>query len=140
MSTISLKMSEYQAIVKGREDADRRLVELTLELAAAQRADPSGRIPPLLDMINHAKRLIQFAVANLPPETTRGWPYGDLASFARALAASAPKDGADAELAHSWLSWIRDAVPVEAERAQLDAAKLAVASRLDEPAPGEPTA
>lgn len=79
MAQITLSLEEYQILVDARKEAENKTASLQHALADLKliASDP-GTVKALTDLARHALTLARFAVGNLPPESTRGWPVESL--------------------------------------------------------------
>ena len=74
MASITLTLEEYEGLKEKYRTAENEAAWLTNELARARTEDGSGQVAPLVVLVRNALDVVSFAVANLPPETTKNWP------------------------------------------------------------------
>lgn len=80
--TITLTIQEYNDLQATLHESERRRLELEAQLAAVQ----DGRaVLQAARVWKAALTIVQFAVANLPPETSPGWPWKELDALAAHL-------------------------------------------------------
>jgi hypothetical protein len=77
MPTITLTGDEYQELLNNTKTANNDAAALRAELVkvrteALEQGVVSGKL--LCELVRHSLTVTRFAVANLPPETIRGWP------------------------------------------------------------------
>jgi hypothetical protein len=82
---VTLGIDEWDDMRNKQQRLHDEIAALGQQLAAAERQDPTGRLVPVLETIEAAIPVIQFAVGNLHPDTIIGWPYESLRSFADLL-------------------------------------------------------
>lgn len=87
MAQHTLNDEEYHELIRAREEAYAEANRLRGELVAAKQADPANRIKALNDFARSAIEIVRFAVANLNPESIRGWPTNALKNVADLMAA-----------------------------------------------------
>lgn len=81
-ATVTIALSELTEIQRARETAEQRA-------AVAEQSLREGKIAAndatTYAVARDALDVVRFAIANLPPETTRGWPVEKLRSLAENL-------------------------------------------------------
>lgn len=83
--SVTLSFEEYANIKLARETAEAEAAGLRADLVKAKNEDPSGRINQLGELARELIQVLRFAVGNLPPETTRHWPFRSLEAAAKLL-------------------------------------------------------
>jgi len=73
-ATLNLSMSDYTMLLNRVKEAEQEAAEARVALQAQRLEDPTGRVPALTTFARECLTIARFAVANLPPETIRGWP------------------------------------------------------------------
>lgn len=79
---VSISLTDLDAMRQAKAKADARIQELETKLAAAERQALGTGIGDYIEAIETVTPIVQYAVANLPPETSPGWPYEKLRQFA----------------------------------------------------------
>jgi len=125
MPTLTLTPEEYETMLQTRREAEAENERLRHELVAARGLDGNEVITALTQLVRHAMPIISFAVANLPPETIRGWPTGDLARLADGLENLPDFAPADDELRLSWNDFVCDLRMLERQRTATSAQPVA---------------
>ncbi len=111
-----LNDDEYNEIKNREKTALDRCAELERDLVAAKRADP--RVRDLEALARDLITVMRFAVANLPPETTRNWPRTELTMIATHLQAL-PSYGSDDEtLAIELRAFVDSCIDADRKRAE----------------------
>jgi hypothetical protein len=138
MAEIKMSLEEYQELTGQRDEAERARGEMAKKLADAEMADPTGRVPELVECIRAGLAVVKFAVGNLAPETVRGWPYADLKRFAEGVAKLPGADAFTEGAAHEFQSFINGAREIEELRRARDEQRMNPPAQAPEPTP-EPT-
>ncbi len=68
-------MNDYTMLLNRVKEAESAAADARLALTAQRLEDPSGRVPALTSFARECLTIARFAVANLPPEMIRGWPF-----------------------------------------------------------------
>lgn len=79
--TVTISLSEWQTQLDARAAAEAEVARLKAALAAAEAADPSGRVPALLEGLRAARWLAGLAMQY----PAKRWPIDELRIFARAF-------------------------------------------------------
>lgn len=116
MPQLTLSLDEWNEQLRLRQEAEARVTKLEAELVEAKRADPAGRIWELERLAANAMPVLRFAVANLPPEAVRGWPWRALAAFASYMSWLPAFSDDDRDLANEWIAFAGEAERLEAMR------------------------
>lgn len=133
MATHTLNDEEYGNLINQREEAWKHIGELQAELARVKAEDSANRIAPLNALARAQLVIVRFAVANLPPETIKGWPTEALEAVAASLPALIDHSVDDVDLAITLRDFRRDCESVALMRATRREEKLA--ADRNEPTP-----
>jgi hypothetical protein len=125
-ATLSIPLSEYLEIQKKLGEREKKIEELEAAIKDEQMRDPSGRIEALLGALQAVVPVVQFAVASLPPESVRGWPYVALEKFGQCLTAIPGGDQHMIELGHDLVIFAHEVEPFEKARARGERAEARV--------------
>lgn len=125
-ATINLPLSEYMELQKQIGERDAKIAALEAAVRAEQVRDPEGRIVALVGAVSAVVPVVQFAVASLPPESVRGWPYQALEKFAACLASIPGGDQHLIELGRDLAIFAREIEPFEKARARGERAEARV--------------
>jgi hypothetical protein len=106
MLTISL--DDYNAMLATRAVAEQELAIATNQLIEAKLVDPSGRLPALVAFSRDCLTIARFAVANLPPEMIRSWPYEALRRVAAGLPLLPDAREDDRDMALDMINFAKD--------------------------------
>lgn len=116
MATITMTDIEYNQMLSAKADCEKQIADLKNRLIEAQSQDADGRITSLITAMGAARSVIGFAVAHLPPEAYKGWPYEQLRQFAQIMNTSpVPYDWT--ENAIDLIAFARETERYEIERA-----------------------
>lgn len=86
MGNVSMTIEEYEDMKLQRYTAENEAARLQKELVAARMLSSSGEsLEALTKLTRDSLAITRFAIANLPPETIRGWPYETLREIASKL-------------------------------------------------------
>lgn len=77
-ATMTIPYSEYQSLLDAIKKNAEDITQVRIELTAAKMADPTGRVPTITAFARECLTIARYAVANLPPELNKGWPYRTL--------------------------------------------------------------
>lgn len=124
MAQHTLNDEEYASLINGRADAQKRAAELEAEIKRVRLEDPANRIEPLNELARHAFTIIRFAVANLNPENTRGWPTEAVHAVADLIPTIADRTTDDHDFANELHAFARDCEQYALHRQQKRDAKL----------------
>ena len=85
--TVTVKLSDFDKLRDQLREAQNKNYELDKQLTAAKLVDVdgSGVTKQLLDGFHAAVKVVQFAVGNLDPQATAGWPHKALVDIADAI-------------------------------------------------------
>lgn len=78
MPSVTMTLEELDGLRARERAAIMRTVELEKQLVEAKQADPLERIGQLMLLCRTFMGITRFAIANLPPETIKGWPWLNL--------------------------------------------------------------
>lgn len=86
MAQVTLTMDEYNELKTAKEQALEEVARLKANaFRAVLDSDATGTIKALNELARTQLQVIRFAMANLPPEDTRGWPMIALEGIAGKL-------------------------------------------------------
>jgi hypothetical protein len=85
-ATVTLPLSELQALQQQVAIAEAETVKVRAELAAAKLESPDGKIVTMTAFSRDCLTLARFAVAHCSPEVIVGWPFDVLRRVADGLA------------------------------------------------------
>jgi len=112
-ATVTIQLNEFQAIQEAKKRAEE-------ELAALQNQIKEMKIeasdPVLLVVARSAIEVMRFAVASLPPESTKNWPSFALKKVAENLASMPDATTDDQELAITFMGFARECERFEERR------------------------
>jgi len=74
-ATLQMTLVDYNSLLDARTKAEQELASVRNELAAAKLVDPTETIAKVTAFARDCLTIARFAVANLPPEMIRSWPY-----------------------------------------------------------------
>lgn len=74
-ATLTMTLADYQELLNARKRAEQEVADVREELARAKLVDPTNTIAGLTKFARDCLTVAQYAVANLPPELNKGWPY-----------------------------------------------------------------
>lgn len=124
MATHTLTDVEYGDLINAREEALKDNARLQAELVEAKKTDPANRVAPLNELVRAAFEIVRFAVANLNPESTRGWPTKALNDVADRIPTLVDYTSDDGDLATELRSFARDCEAYALQRARMREEKL----------------
>jgi len=81
--TVSIALSEWQTQLDRTRLAELEISRLRAALAAAEQADPAGRVPALIEGLQAARWLVVLAMQY----PAKRWPVDELRTFARVFRA-----------------------------------------------------
>lgn len=113
---IQMTMEEWSTHQEERRSLEKQLMETNTKLAAAEAADPSGKVQHLVSCVAAAREVVRFAIAHLAPETVRGWPHEQLTLFANLLESSPGATTDYKEMAIDLRDFARQAARLEEAR------------------------
>jgi hypothetical protein len=115
-ATLTISLNDYNALLASRAAIEADLIIVSKELEAAKLVDPSGRLPALVAFSRDCLTLARFAVANLPPEMIRGWPYEALRRIAAELPTLPDATADDRDMALDLINFAKDCEDHEIRR------------------------
>jgi hypothetical protein len=107
-ATVTIPYSEFEEIQKARQAAEERAAKAEV-LVATTKVEKCNQ--HLLALSRAAIEIVRYAVASLPPESNRGWPFEAL----RSVAAELPH-APDATQDHTELAQTLSTFAIECER------------------------
>lgn len=117
-ATVTIPYGEFQAIQEARRIAEVAAADLRQQISETKIAASD---PVLLVVARSAIEVVRFAVASLPPESTRGWPTEALKRVAANLPSMPDAVQDDQELAITLMSFARECDHFEQRRNALGA-------------------
>lgn len=114
MANVTLTMEEYNELQSRMRAAEEDAAAARAALVNNKLADGERFI--LTTLIRDAMTVVRFAVANLPPEVTRGWPFLSLKRFSENLQHLADHKSDDVSLTAEWMGFVRDCEQHELRR------------------------
>lgn len=119
-ATVTIDYAQFQEIQNKRNDAEKRVAELEAQVAKLKLAGGGDVSVEKLNVLARSlMEIARFAVGNLPPETTRGWPISMLRISVDHLKELPDYTIADQELGIEWLSFSREVERFEQRRQML---------------------
>lgn len=73
-ANVTIKLSKLDELRDGYKRANDRIAGLEAMLVEEKQRDRTGEIAKLRALLRESFVVVRFAVANLPPETTKMWP------------------------------------------------------------------
>ena len=111
---ITMDLAEYEQIKQARTDAENVAAKLREDLKLAMLAKPD--LGSLTELSRNLLTVARFAVGNLPPETTKGWPCDALRTASQLLQALPDHSLDDASLAIELRNFADEAATFERAR------------------------
>lgn len=118
-ATLNLSMSDYTMLLNRVKEAEQEAAEARVALQAQRLEDPTGRVPALTSFARECLTIARFAVANLPPETIRGWPVEALRRMTLGLKDLPDYDVNDRDMAIDLLNFADECAQHEIRRRAL---------------------
>jgi len=110
---------EYKQLIDSRDAALAKNAELARALVEAKLDAGDGSTRNLVELLRCLLTCTRFAVGELPPETTKGWPSGDLKRAAELLAQMPDHTVDDVSIASEFRGFIEDVERTERYREEL---------------------
>ena len=110
---------EYKQLIDSRDQALVRNVELGRALVEAKLDAGNGSTRDLVELLRCLLTCTRFAVGELPPETTKGWPSGDLKRAAELLSKMPDHTVDDISIASEFRGFIEDCERIGRYREEL---------------------
>ena len=129
-ATMTLSFSEYQALLDDKKKLVEEAADLQRQLTAAKLEDPSGRLAPVLAFARDCLTVTRYAVANLAPELSVGWPFVELRRIATALPSLPDATINDRDMAIDLHAFARDCEAHETRRANAPKAVKLTAAEI----------
>lgn len=85
--TVTRTLDQYHQELAQRQAVEKELADTKRALIEARSADPTGKLTQITKGFVDALEVVKFAVANLPAESFRGWPFKELRQVASAVRA-----------------------------------------------------
>lgn len=112
-------MEEFKALEQRATDALAETSRLRGELLAAKLDQGDGAIRKLVELTRALLHCTRFAVGQLPPETTKGWPIADLKQAGELLAEMPDHTVDDYSIASEFRSFAEDCARIERYREEM---------------------
>ncbi len=112
---------EKDAQIQALKDA--QIQALRQDRSSTQKTIPNEQ--PIVETLNHAIKVIQFAISELDPATVRGWPWPALEDFGQGLKGILPTPSAQA-FADTCVAFAGDCRATDAFRTQREQEAKAV--------------
>jgi hypothetical protein len=132
---LTIKLSAYDKLREDARTMQTANYELEKQLKEARLADPSGLTQQLNVAFHEAIKVVQFAVANLPPESVAGWPHEALAQVADAIAKTPTMDAHVMEVVPELRAFAKTAAGYETYRKERAATRVVVAASASDYGP-----
>lgn len=112
-ATVNIALSDLMQLQRAKEDAEAQIAKLQDQLReeATKASDPI-----LLQAARAGIQVTRFAVSQLPPESTMGWPTNDLLKIAELLPQMPDATVDDGELGVTLASFARECEIFERRR------------------------
>lgn len=117
-ATVTIQLNDLDKLRKDLAMRDKLIEGLREEVHAARAYDPTNKVTELYAAVQAALPVVRFAVANLPPEMSPGWPYLALHSIGTMLQTIPGATVTDIELGLELVSMSREIAPFEQARAR----------------------
>lgn len=83
--SVTRTLTEYHQELAQRQAVEKELADTKAALIEARNFDPSGKVKEITEGFSHALDVVRFAVANLPAESFKGWPFKALREVAKVI-------------------------------------------------------
>jgi hypothetical protein len=110
---VNIQLSELMAVQRGKEEAEALAAKLQEQLRE-QTTKASDQL--LLQVARLGISITRFAVSQLPPESTMGWPTTDLAKLAELIPQLPDASVDDSELSVTLTSFAAECATFERRR------------------------
>ena len=114
--TLQLSLEDYNAMQAAKTKAEQETAEVRKELEAAKFVDGDERVAKVTAFAREALTVARFAVANLPPEMIRSWPYQALLRLAETIGDLPDCSINDRDMAIDLIAFARDCETHEIRR------------------------
>jgi hypothetical protein len=112
-ATVNIPLSELMELQKAREAAELEASKLHEKL---RQTATTASDPLLLAMTRAGIEITRFAVAHLPPESTKGWPLDAMRTIAESLSTMPGASIDDGELAVTLTNFAKECEVFEQRR------------------------
>jgi hypothetical protein len=114
--TLTLSMEDYNALLAAKQQANEETAEVRRQLEAAKFVDGDARVVSVTKFARDCLTIARFAVANLPPEMIKSWPYEALRRVAETMETLPDFGISDRDMAIDLLAFARDCEAHELRR------------------------
>ena len=132
---IEITVEQLDQLRAMARDAEARAAAAEARAAQLAVSDPDGRLRKFADVIENALPIVSFAVSNLDPTITKGWPYRALFDFGAALLDMPGVTSTVREYAMEFQAVARGMEPIEIQRGRTPAKLGSEAIKLIEEKP-----
>jgi hypothetical protein len=84
-ATVTIPLEDLDALRAAKQAAENEAADLRTKLVESLQTDRTGVVKELNTLVRDCLVVVRFAIANLPPETTRRWPTTALRAILEAL-------------------------------------------------------
>lgn len=117
---VEMTLGELQELQGAKTRAEQETAELRKELEIAKSVDGDERVAKVTAFARHCLTIARFAVANLPPETIKRWPYDALRALCATIDVLPDYSINDRDMAIDLLAFARDCEALELQRRGID--------------------
>ena len=136
MATIQMDLQEYDRLRENARAQELEILRLQDQLQAALlNAGGDERVGNLTSLARALLQCTRFAVSQMPPEATKGWPLEDLLQAAGMLQHLPDHSAVDSEISLAFRQFASECARVERGRAVRVAMKPLPAQEASEPDP-----
>lgn len=114
--TLSISLEEWNAALAAKQQAFEETVAVRKELEIAKGVNGDERVAKVTTFARHCLTIARFAVANLPPETIKRWPYDSLRGLANTIECLPDFSTDDRDMAIDLLDFARHCEELELRR------------------------
>lgn len=116
-SNVNLTLDDYNSLLEARRNAENEAADLRKQLREAKLATGGDdRVRVLTQSVRNALEVVRFAVANMPPETVRGWPWTKLVAVSHDIEVLPDADSDDVSFAIELRKFAVECEKIERQR------------------------